>query len=481
MQLRVELLGNPRVLRDGEAVKLRTNHQLLLLSRFLIHHPEPIDRGETAALLWPEASETNRATYLRRAVMELRQIGFDVQADGRGLLLNHQDVTCDLLEEGDDAPQSVDEVLKGISHAIASEVRSNWKVRVQARLDYASESRLRPSEKLRLWLVERLIEERPEDVIKALAAHGHNMVYNKPTQGLLDLYQEVLRNFQTAVPDRVRLLLYAAEAADAHTHFSLAEKFLDEAIIQAKQLEMSAEEAKAYGILANIHAEKHNFEQARVLAEKSVAKALESGNLRPASGSLINLGHIYGQHLRLESSVACFLKSLKIAEEIEFEGQVKVAIASLAYYWGILGCDVDTKVFSRIKKEPGLGYMSFIDAYTHFCLSVGYGDAENAAEEAEAELRITSEQGRERLFYVAIDHCAIALSLMGRQQSAALLVRAGTEFRRNFGTGRSRLERRVIKRHVPSPFFGADLQDKLNRLSLHEPRLLAEEISTLMK
>lgn len=486
MPLRIELRGQPRILQDQKTVKLRTNLQLLLLARLIAHHPQPLERAETAGLLWPDASDANRSTYLRRALMELRQVGFDIQSQGSKIKLNPDEVECDLWEFLDESSTegslpTDEEILLEINHPIASEVKSVWRKRIHALHDYHSDTSWSAPERLRLWLAEKMIEEQPEAVLATLATHGAEMTYKKPTQGLIDLFQAVLSRVPEPTPHKVKILLFASQVAMHLTHFQLARKMLDEVVRTSKELGLVQEETQAYGGLANLSAEFHDFDEAIEYGEMAVARAMSINNARSASGTLINLGHIYGQRLQFGEAVQRFLLARDQARSIQFEGQVKVALASLAYYWGVLGCDIDPALFEGLRREPSLGYMQFIDSYLHFGMAMGRGDGLEAAINAQEELEVTAEEGMERIFYVALDHCAIAMATLNEQDKSAAILRASSQYRRNFRQGRSPLEKYVIRKHIAPPYFGGEVERLFSRLRVDDPPMLAREIIEIMK
>jgi tetratricopeptide (TPR) repeat protein len=402
--------------------------------------------------------------------MELRKAGVPLEGEGARLSLDLAFVDW----------ESVGDVLPEVDHPIAEEARGRQRAATEGRRGYGVEA-LGPSEKLKVWLAERLIEEQPEAVLGVLAAHGREMIYDKPTQELLDLYLDAAERVPGLTKEKVKVRQYAAHVADNLTRYALARKLFFEVIEMAQALDMGQEVTQVYGALAHHYAETHDFESAMRYGEMAVEKAMAIDNPRSASGAMINLGHIYGQQLRYEEAVTKFTEAFDLADSIDFEGQKSVAVGSLAFYWGVLGCPVEPRILDQAKRQASLGYMAVVDAYAQFSLAVGHGDASGAAVEAATQLRLTSESGMERMFYVALDSAAIALAMQGRGVEAAVVVRAGTRFRRNFSGGRSPVEREVVRRHVAGPFFGKLVEAGLMGLEIREPKRLAEEVEGLLE
>lgn len=483
---RIELVGSGRLSRNGETVKLRTGHQFLLLARLAAHHPEPLQRSETAALLWPEATPSNGASYLRRALMELRKLGLPLLSEGTSLALEGGEFSIDLGEirqASEGAAVDEDQLLVDIDHPIASEIRELWGRHLQARLEYSNpEARPGPQDRLKMWLADRMIENAPEAVLEMLSKLGREMNYNKPLDGLLEFYLDMLGRTDESTPAKARVKIYAADIAASRTQYTLAQRLLREAIDETVRLSLPKDEVSCYGLMAHVLGELHDFDGAIAYGERAFQRAKDTDNLRSASGALINLGHIYGQLLRFDDAVSRFQQAFDIATAIEFEGQRKVAAASLAHYWGLFGCSVGEEVLEvAAKKSPVIGYMAYIEAYSEFGLAVGQGDADAAQRAAVSMLRQTSEQGQDRMFYVALDDAAIAVAMAERQEDAAVLVRLGTRFRRHFLSGRSPVEKLVVRKHAPGPYFSARIRERFEAMPVSEPRQLAEQIEQLMQ
>ncbi|RYG31306.1 hypothetical protein EON81_23180, partial [bacterium] len=166
---RLELIGPLQVLRDGQAVKLRTTQQGLLLVT-LATAEGPVDRAETAEALWPGAERENALAYLRRAIMELRKAGVEIETPPGQISVDRRSLSSDvgeLLKQPSDSFSLRPGVrlLEGVDHPAADDIR----IRLQGHLlkgqrrsakKPATETDAR--EALYAWLGEVLVRDRPE-------------------------------------------------------------------------------------------------------------------------------------------------------------------------------------------------------------------------------------------------------------------------------------------------------------------------------
>jgi DNA-binding SARP family transcriptional activator len=103
--LRIDLLGGFRVSREGNAAHRLPNARQQQILAFLILHGRraPVPRQRIAGSLWPESTDTQALTNLRRELHQLREVAPDVESlvDAPARTLGWRDaeeVTVDLLQ-----------------------------------------------------------------------------------------------------------------------------------------------------------------------------------------------------------------------------------------------------------------------------------------------------------------------------------------------------------------------------------------------
>lgn len=107
----IQLLGGVRVCLEGARIEADASPRaILLLTALALEGGRPVDRGELAYLLWPESSDQQARTNLRKVVHELRSWLDDtwVEIDQRRLRLRTENVRVDIdvfrtaIDVGDD-------------------------------------------------------------------------------------------------------------------------------------------------------------------------------------------------------------------------------------------------------------------------------------------------------------------------------------------------------------------------------------------
>lgn len=102
--LEVRLLGQQRIVVDGANVTARVPpRSIALVSRLVLHPSEEHHRAELAALFWPESSDAQALTNLRRELHQLRlllpELADGVVASGRSIAWDASPlVACDVVD-----------------------------------------------------------------------------------------------------------------------------------------------------------------------------------------------------------------------------------------------------------------------------------------------------------------------------------------------------------------------------------------------
>jgi predicted ATPase/DNA-binding SARP family transcriptional activator/Flp pilus assembly protein TadD len=72
-ELAIHLLGGFQLLSRGEPVPVRSARVVLLLARLVLSRRAPLSRTQLASLFWPESSDAQARTNLRKVLLELRR------------------------------------------------------------------------------------------------------------------------------------------------------------------------------------------------------------------------------------------------------------------------------------------------------------------------------------------------------------------------------------------------------------------------
>lgn len=433
--------GPLRITLDGESFRPRTRHQGLLLARLAAHGERGIDRLETAALLWPEAERSLQAAYLRRALMELRRAGFEIERRDERLCPSGP------VESG--FPDEGAAVLEGVEHPIAYEIRTMAR---HARSAAATQTTAQGEEdRVRAWIGETLLRDRPDVALELLAEQGVDLVRRMPSEPLLALLLRALDAQPRLTVARIDVDRLAAHTAILLTKYGLAERLLREADEGGKALGDEGRRAKALSLLAYMQMETRRWPEAIESSERAAEAADASGDREAIAVAHANLGGIQLNRLLLDEAAA----NLQIAyTATENELQKSIILGNAALVWGVFG----RPIWKPIERSDFPDHTQAASVAAGMNMRIGYGIRHGApdvaAEGAIQMLQSAGDRGLDRLFCVAVDMAAIAFGLLGHPLDAAACVRVSTGFRLQVGHRRSPAEKLGMRMYAKAPYFG---------------------------
>lgn len=470
----IRILGPFRAERDGVEFRPRTQLQAQLIARLCAHHPEPIMRGETAQLLWPEAGRPRALTYLRRAIMELRQADFPLTTRDDLLLLDPELVSCDLfaMREGEGAGAEETAVLEDFSGAVAEEVRL-----IAASLFGNSSGKGDASRDIFVQFGRYAAGAQPALAAEFLEARPELFAAGGAQDAILDLARLVASSPQPLAHSSVRMLLRAARIARVRTRYRLAEQWLGAAISAARECGWNGELAELYGEYSFLEMERRNWNGARAAGELAVETALAHKNPATLAAACDSFGRIQWQLQDYERAADNYLQAHRLSSD---RGRRIAILANLTYIWGVLGVQIDLPEPESIEDTDGY-YERGADNYRQFALFFGRGETIPAARAAALNVEMTARNDMERFFCVALDCAVLSLAGLGRRAEAAACLRAGTRMRNQIGHRRAPMERDSLRRHVKGPFFGPDVESVLRKLQSDDPVVLAARVARRLR
>lgn len=455
--------GPLRITRDAEPFRPRTRHQGLLLARLAVHGEQGIDRWETAAMLWPEAERSRQATYLRRALMELRRAGFEIESqDGR--LRPTGSVECAPLGEG--------AILAGVEHPIAYEIRTM----VRHERSVAATQTVVQGEEERIWgwLGGTLLRTRPDVALDVLAEHGIDLVRRMPSDSFLSLLLKALAAQPRITAPRIDVCRVAAHTAILLTKYGLAERLLRESGEECRVLGDEGRRAKALSMLAYMQMELRRWSEAIESSERAAEAADASGDSGAIAVARSNLGGIQLNRLLLDEAAANFAIAYAASAD---EVQKTVILGNAALIWGVFGRPIWKPI--ETSDFPDATQAATVSAGTF--MRIGYGIRHAAAdvsgEGAIQLLQVTGSGGLDRLFCIAVDMAAIAFAQNGRPQDAAACVRVGSRFRLCVGHRRSPAEKLGMRLYAKSPYFGEAVNEVVREIASDEAAVSGRRIA----
>ncbi|RYG49612.1 hypothetical protein EON79_00695 [bacterium] len=480
---RVELLGPLRVSRDGHAVKLRTLQQGLLLAH-LATGEGPLDRSETAASLWPEAERENALAYLRRAIMELRKTGIEIETPPGQISVDHRSFSSDIDELLRLPPDSFSmrpgvRLLDGADHPAADEIRIRLQsLLIKGQRRAAKKPGFEPSgrEALNAWLGETLVRERPEIAIRLMEDNMPAMVGGFAMEPILDLCLNTIESAQTVDPPLIAIQGLAARLAQMLTRYSLAEKLHRRCIEDAESLGRIELAIRSLANLAFLQMELRRWPEAKATALRSVEEADRTGNVPAIETAHANLAGIQWHLGEFEDSV----RNYRTAIEVAPEERRLTHIANLAYVEGVFGIPAGMDFRPSLRTFDDESYQTIADGYLRFACGMIDDDAVEAALGARLLVESTSKGTLDRLLCIALDCAAMALARLGRHDRAAACVRVGTRVRNDVAHARSPGEAIAIRRNVPTPYFGPGVARVLEGLDSDEPSRLGRAVIALL-
>ncbi len=447
---RIELVGPLRILKDGEPQKFRTRHQPLLLARLAAFSPEPISRAGTALLLWPEAPREQALTYLRRAVMEIRQAGLELYTDRRHIALREDTVECDL-HEPRIGPS--DPVMEGIDHPIADEIRSVYRdLAGEFETEAASDAPVPAGpDSMLLWLGNTLVAEQPQAAMEIFSRHGRALLINHPPGLILDCLLRVLSACEVADVHRVHVLQHASIAATLLTRYGLADRLNKEAIEATEEMGNHALHASILARNAFNKMEQREWHEARRLTIRAVDAMAKSTVETPWPDFYNNIAGIQWHMMQVEESVENYRRCVQ-ASPPGF-GRIS-AQANSTYVWAVFDVKVPDECLLADYLDYELGYSEALQAYGNLALGLGRNEIGKASDAAIRLLRAAVQQNMDRIFCIGIDCAALVLARKRLLAEAAAVVRVGARARQLIGHQRSPGEKHVVRRNIPRPYFG---------------------------
>lgn len=457
---RIELVGPLRILKDGKTQKFRTRHQPLLLARLAAFAPEPISRAGTALLLWPEAPREQALTYLRRAVMEIRQAGLDLYTDRRHIALREGTVECDLHEPH---ASKAFPVMEGIDHPIADEIRTIYR---DSSDDSESEGVNEPPvaagpDSMFLWLGNTLVTEQPQAAMEIFSRHGRSLLINHPPGLVLECLLRVLSASDTADVHRVHVLQHASIAATLLTRYGLAERLNREAVEATEQMGNHALRASLLARNAFAKMEQRDWHEARKLTSRAMEAVQMAGADRPPPDFHHNIAGIQWHMMQIEESVESYCRSVH-ASPPGF-GRVS-AQANLTYVWAVFDVKVPEDCLLDDYLDYDLGYSEALQAYGNVSLGLGRNEIAKASAAAIRLLQGAIQHNMDRIFCIGVDCAALVLARKRLLAEAAAVMRVGARCRQLIGHQRSPGEKHVIRRNIPRPYVGPAIAAIENRL-----------------
>ncbi len=483
----IRLLGTLQFERDGKTFKPRTIHQGLLIARLCACHPMPVLRLETAGMLWPLAPRTNAFAYLRRAVMELRRVGFPILSRGEELSVDAEKIVCDLIalrkaEGWADLPPDGAEALEGIEHPIAGEVRFAFEA-VRHQLSASGFLKDKPSTDLPAQnealgrLGSHTVEAHPEIAIEFLADHPDLFTKSALQDSLLDLARKLTAPDSPQTDASLRLRIMAAKVARQRTKYRLAERWLSQALPLCRERRLFGDLAELYGEYSFLEMERRAWGDARTYSELAVEAALEYGDAETLSTAYSSLGRTQWQVRAYEESA----QNLLLAYHHTKVHQRRVAIlANLSYLWGVLQVPFDLPEAEPLGEGDGF-YEAGANSYRQFATHFGRKEFRAAAKSAAITIEITAKNDMDRLFCVALDCAALAFASLDQNLEAAACVRISSRLRNQIGHPRAPMEKDSIRMHVPGPFIGSHIAQVENRLFSDDLAITAAQVSRRLR
>ncbi|RYG26337.1 hypothetical protein EON82_03710 [bacterium] len=461
-----------RLYRGEEPVRLRTRHQGLLVARLAFHGERGIDRPETAALLWPEAERSHQAAYLRRAIMELRRAGFEIDGDGDRICPAAGTFELDLPTEGTAA-------LEGIEHPIAYEVRAELQRRTGPIQRETNRTVQRTdAETLLLWVGETLIAEHSEVAIDMLARHGPELSRTVAPGPFLSLLLRALSASTAGGPGRTRVIWLAARSAMYLTKYGLAERLTGWAVEECRATGDEAQLAATLAMLGFIQMERRRWPEAEENGAKGVEVAIRSGNDAALSAAFNSLAGIQWHVLRFDEAMENYAKAYAASTDDEQRLRIYGNVALVA---GVYAKPLWPSI-ARPSEPPGSNG-SLLLAESN--LRIGYGLARNdlglSVGGVAWLLRRAGVSGMERHFCLGLDYSAYVLGRLGRSTEAAACVRIGSRYRLAVGHHRSPAESLAIRLHVAPPLFGPTVARIAGEFDPADPVRCAERVVTRLE
>lgn len=506
---RVQVLGPLAVLKDGQPQRLRTRHQSLLLGRLAAYGGQGVPRDETAELLWPDADRSLALTYLRKAIMELRRLGIEIVRDGDRLRLDPLTAASDFeelqagirqaQERGDQetirrlcSRLSETVVMESTDHKIADEARAlvhDYVLGLSSRIVQAHEEPDQEPAGLS-WLGDAIVLERPDIAVELLARHGRQFAYKSPPDKVLNLILRTLSVCPTLSQDRLTLCLRGAWIAVTLTKYSAAKRLFEEVIRDCPKVGADQMVSAAYGGLTFMLLEQRAWDEGLEYGRRATEAADKTGNRFYQSVVYQNLGSIQWHMNDMQSAVKNYCQAWEHTQAEDYphntqfppaQEMSEAITANLTYIWAVFGAEVEPRYLPSAPAEYGPRDLYIQRTYLNFGYGIARQDVRLAADSAGRFLEFVAANGMDRLICVGIDCCAIALARLGRHTEAVVAMRLGSHTRRQISHGRSPAEYVAMRRHVPTPYFSAEIEARLRPLMAAETPEAAQQIARLVR
>lgn len=474
----------------GKNVRLRTRHQKLLLARLAVYRNSSISRSETAALLWPEVDHSRAMTYLRRAVMELRALGLDLQSDGDRLMLAPGQIVTDLDELSPDSERFVltsnhVQILEDLDHPIADEVREMVQDKVvelvtqyQEKLRKRSHPVRSESDGVLSWLGEAIIKTRPDVALEILATQCANLAYNNPPEAVLELLTRALIAAPEPSQNRVTVGIYAGYTAHVLTRYTYAEKMYLEAERDAEALGDVSSRVRSLSALSFMRYEMRDSVSSLEYSRKALALAEDSTDDSAKSNAWGNHAGMLWHLMDFKGSIENYHRAWKISVGTPINLTHE---ANLAYLWAVFGCEIPIEIDPELEVPQSSGYVHLAWCYYVFSIAYGFQQVEKCLNVTAEFVEMAGEQNVDRLVCVAVDCAAFAFGLAGLPVEAIASMRMGTKLRAELGHRRSPGEKHAIRRNIPGPYFTSEVAAYLPVLKADDPIVTSRAIAERLR
>lgn len=470
--------------RGGEAHRLRTRQQLLLLARLAAEPGTPLDRAEAAEALWPDAESDLARTYLRRAVMEMRHAGIEIVSTEAGLAIPPGRVESDfedaaasgaLGSEGERlAPGWESPMLDSIRRLIQARAR---KVRGPKPPPKPSPE-MDASRFVLSLLGEALVAYDPARAMALVAAHRYDFYTKAPEPDLLAFFHRLCKAAPEPSADRVAVMCVMAGISSIQTLYHAANELYLQAIRDAAALEEGALLARAHAMRCGTLIELRQWSEAEEAAEQSVEIAKQSGDSPGIAFSLAARAS-YEWHVGLyDESVQSYLAAIEHAEPGPHRDNAR---HNLSFVWGVLGGRMETPPVMVEEPEYAGTHLPGSRFYELFSLGIGYARYRDAARGAAGALSLAADGGMERLIAIGLDNASIAFARLGHTGEAAACVRLSTRLRFLLSHRRSPMEYDALRRHVPGRYFGPGVQEWENKWRSPDPGTTAHRVAARLR
>lgn len=486
---RLQLVGELQLTNQGEFVKPRTRHDLVLVA-LLIAKNEPVARDEVVSLIWPDADPSRALGYLRNSLRALSKLGIEIDRPERSLSLDPGLIRCELSDarnaSSDQAVPALEallngKVLSGLDSPARDTVEQAWReevikllVRVEENGDPVQELQqraqalganvktthpARESQESRIarelvgseWLIEQMLDTNPEALTELVARRGPAFAARTHPQSLFSLLMRIIQRTQVESIAFAKCLSLAGKVAHHLTQYTVAERMIRRSYQVAEKLDDQDRVAEAESDLGFINLELRRWDEAERLLTSAIQRARELGLGTNRSGHLLNnLAGLRWHQDRVEEALDTYEEAYGIGD---IHGQ-EIAATNHAMIRAMHQRS-DRKLLSLPQMTArSQSFQEVFTAMYRWAELMADGSPKESLPHIRSYLITASDLGYERLMSAGIDCAAISLAAVDRQEEGAGWVRVGSVARRTLGHGRSPGERTIIRTWLKGPFFG---------------------------